>query len=269
MTDGCAYINKAGLLRLQAHFQWRSFPTAVQCRLAGTKVLSRPLALSPSMTVCQGLLSLHPDVDSSAQDRPTVWVRPSQVKIKYPDYTVLDPAMLVIDIVQASHMKPGRLKAETVINLAENDVPHKILVQLLQNGLDEHITGLIQWEGPEAMLELWCNLAHKGGVMAARRARDASGEARARGYRYTENDDEDDGEDGVWETAELKELAAKWWLDEVWRHFSLCSSSIMLYLPSAQQHPFVPRGDHHDTSRCGFHTSNVCCTTRQTKPGGH
>jgi RNA dependent RNA polymerase len=37
MTDGCGYINKRGLLQLHAHFKWKTFPTAIQCRLGGTK----------------------------------------------------------------------------------------------------------------------------------------------------------------------------------------------------------------------------------------
>jgi hypothetical protein len=38
MTDGCGYINRAALQRLRKKFDWHEFPTAIQFRLAGTKV---------------------------------------------------------------------------------------------------------------------------------------------------------------------------------------------------------------------------------------
>jgi RNA-dependent RNA polymerase len=225
MTDGCSFINKAGLLRLQLHFQWKSFPTAVQCRLGGTKVIRRHAGGSfLCLFSSQGLLSLHPDMNHPAQGRPTVWIRPSQVKIKYPSSEEPDPARLIIDIVQPSHMKSGRLKSETLINLAENGVPHDVLIKLLQEGLDEHVAGLIKWEGEEAMLNLWCNLAHKGRVMSFRKARQAAGEARARGYDYTKLEDEEADEDDLEDAADMLGQSSTWWLDEV-----LCCTLNLLY----------------------------------------
>lgn len=38
MTDGCGYINKFPLCMMQMKYEWDSFPTAIQCRLAGSKV---------------------------------------------------------------------------------------------------------------------------------------------------------------------------------------------------------------------------------------
>lgn len=38
MTDGCGWINKAGLRRIHYQFQWSTWPTAIQCRVAGAKV---------------------------------------------------------------------------------------------------------------------------------------------------------------------------------------------------------------------------------------
>ena len=215
MTDGSGYINNVGLLRLQIHFLWQSFPTAVQCRLGGMKVSRDITSYTSTHSSLQGLFSLHPDVEHSAEGNVKVWIRPSQYKIKYPIQEEPDPARLILDVVQPSRMKGGRLTSETVINLAENGVPPEVLVRLLREGLDEHVAGLIKWEGVDAMLDLWCNLAQKGGVTAARRARAAAGEARARGYRYTEDEDEDEDEDGLRESAEIQERANAWWLDEV------------------------------------------------------
>jgi RNA-dependent RNA polymerase len=39
MTDGAGLINKLPLLQMHERFEWNTFPTAVQCRLGGSKVL--------------------------------------------------------------------------------------------------------------------------------------------------------------------------------------------------------------------------------------
>ena len=148
---------------------------------------------------------MHPN--APPQNNPVVWIRPSQIKIRYPLHET-DPARLVIDVVQPSRMKLGRLKSETLINLAENGVPHEVLVGLLQEGLEENFAALTNWEGPKAMLDLWHRLATKGGVNAARRAREAPGEARAKGIQKIYHDDEDE------DAAEPAEIQPQW-LDEV------------------------------------------------------
>lgn len=38
MTDGCGWANAPLLKYLREVFEWESFPTAIQCRLAGAKV---------------------------------------------------------------------------------------------------------------------------------------------------------------------------------------------------------------------------------------
>lgn len=40
MTDGCGYVNHAALMALRMRFEWNTFPTAIQCRLGGSKVSS-------------------------------------------------------------------------------------------------------------------------------------------------------------------------------------------------------------------------------------
>lgn len=107
--------------------------------------------------------------------------------------------MLIIDVLQSSHMRtPARLSAETIINLAENGVPHGVFLKLLRDGLERQIAGLIKWDGPDAMFNLHCAVSREGGVMAARMARKVSGEAKARGYRQRELEDlEPDDEDGL------------------------------------------------------------------------
>ena len=121
---------------------------------------------------------LHPSDAENESDIPKVWIRPSQSKIKY---NKLDPAQLIIDVLRKSYMKnPTRLSAEVIINLAENGVPHKNFAELFRDGLEEHIAGLTKWDGPNAMLDLYCQVARVGGVVSARLAREAGGEARVR-----------------------------------------------------------------------------------------
>lgn len=38
MTDGCGLINKVALLSLRVKYDWRTSPTAIQCRVGGAKV---------------------------------------------------------------------------------------------------------------------------------------------------------------------------------------------------------------------------------------
>jgi hypothetical protein len=38
MTDGAGYVNKSGLRLLYHRFDWDTWPTAIQCRVGGSKV---------------------------------------------------------------------------------------------------------------------------------------------------------------------------------------------------------------------------------------
>lgn len=142
----------------------------------------------------------HDDVENQKEDFRAA-VRPSMTKIKFCQDALPDPATLIIDVLQSSHMRTAtRLSAETLINLAENGVPHDVFVKLLRDGLEEQVNCLTLWDEPDAMFNLWCAVSRAGGVMAARVAREASGEAKARGYRQREAEDlEPDDEDGLGE----------------------------------------------------------------------
>ena len=143
---------------------------------------------------------MRPKPDSLREDEPVVWVRPSQVKIKYPESLPPDPAALIIDVFPPTRMKsPARLTSEVLINLSENGVPHEIFLKLLREGLDDHIAGLIEWDGVEASLNLWCILSRKMKASMTRRGRQVPLEARLRGYDRSEidavEDDDDDDDD--------------------------------------------------------------------------
>ncbi len=121
MTDGCGFANRAVMRLLHAKFRtWSEEPAAIQCRIGGAK----------------GLLLVRHDLSPEQEAEPTIWLRPSQTKIKYsslpldqrilPDGT--DPSQLTLDVLRASRMKcPARLSTETITNLAENGVPFECL----------------------------------------------------------------------------------------------------------------------------------------------
>lgn len=160
---------------------------------------------------------MHP---TDTSESPRIWLRPSQTKINFPQPP--DPANLVVDVLRPSYLKtPARLAPDTLINLGENGVPSAYFVNLFKESLDEVISSLTDWEGPDSMLKLWHAVAKHGGVLSARKTRDVGGEARAKGYveRTFEAPDRNelDGEETPLGTRSLA-----WWADET----SGCPSSL-------------------------------------------
>ena len=96
------------------------------------------------------------------------------------------------------------------------------------------IEPLLEWDGPDAMRNLWCNMRRHGGVMSARRAREAAGLARVKGYsEYESEDDEVEDEDGfklLDITDQKKSLA--WWGDEISGCPSTLEETIMCQIDS-------------------------------------
>ena len=146
----------------------------------------------------------------------------SQRKIAYPSEGQPDPAHRIIDVLRSSHVRtPCSLSVETIINLSENGVPKTVFLDLLRQGLKELIEPLLEWNGPDAMRNLWCNMCRLGGVMSARRAREEPGLARVKGYSYLEHgsderDLEEDEDDDVnlFDSTE-EEKSSAWWRDEI------------------------------------------------------
>ncbi|KAI0646405.1 RNA dependent RNA polymerase-domain-containing protein [Trametes meyenii] len=211
MTDGCGLANRAVMRLLHAKFpSWSEEPTAIQCRIGGAK----------------GLLLVRHDLALDEEEHPTVWLRPSQLKIKYTDRPPherlladdADPALLTIDVLRASHLTtPIRLSVETITNLAENGVPYARFRELFETDLKERVDALLRYTRPEDMPLLWNAVAREGGVMNARMTREAAGRARAAGYVAEEYDDDDaEDEDGLKGLDKaLKEQSSAWWEDPI------------------------------------------------------
>ncbi|KAF5380169.1 hypothetical protein D9615_006104 [Tricholomella constricta] len=211
MTDGCGSTTRSTTMEVFRIASPDTWPTAFQFRLQGAKGM------------------LIEKSETSTTEPLKVWLRPSQIKIRYPPghHDPLDPSLRIIDLLRTSYMRsPGRISAETIINLAENGVPHAIFVHLLRTNLAEVVNGLTIWEGPEAMYNLWTNVERAGAVVFSRRAREAAGEARARGYGegWTEeaDDEDEDDEDGMKFDIALAQGSAAWWADQT----SGCPSSL-------------------------------------------
>ncbi|KAI0053138.1 hypothetical protein FA95DRAFT_934567 [Auriscalpium vulgare] len=217
MTDGCGLVNSKALFALLKKDLWDQIPTAFQFRIKGAK----------------GVLLRHPGTEENEMTEPCIWLRPSQIKIEYPN-GVDDPAQLTIDVLRASRLQtPVRLSKEALINLAENGVPHEVFKNLLKLSLEETVEGLTNWDGDDGLRRLWAVVAKEGGVLAARMAREAAGTARVRGLRsYDREQNDSDGEEedqegitiGGERSAEKRtiERSAAWWGDEV----SGCPSSL-------------------------------------------
>ncbi|KAG5644364.1 hypothetical protein DXG03_008661 [Asterophora parasitica] len=199
MTDGCGDTTRSTTMAVFRTLNPESWPTAFQFRLGGAKGMATEKS------------------ETSTTEPLTVWLRDSQVKISYPvgHHDPRDPSVRIIDLLRTSYMRaPGRISAETIINLAENGVSHSIFTHLLKTNLAEVVKGLTMWDGPDAMFNLWVNVEKAGAVVFSRRAREAGGEARAKGYgeSYDDEDDEDD-EDGMKFDIAAKESTA-WWADQ-------------------------------------------------------
>ena len=161
----------------------------------------------------------------NADEFSYVELTPSQKKITYPSGVSPDPAHCIIDVLRSSHAKsPCRLSVETIINLSENGVPKRVFLDLLRQGMKELVEPLLQWEGPDAMRNLWCNMRKFGGVMSARRAREEAGRARVMGFSEYESEEiELEDEDGF-KLLDItdKQKSSAWWGDEI----SGCPSSL-------------------------------------------
>ncbi|TBU26167.1 RNA dependent RNA polymerase-domain-containing protein [Dichomitus squalens] len=223
MTDGCGFANRAVMRMLHDKFPaWQDEPTAIQCRIGGAK----------------GLLLVRHDLSPEEEIEPTIWLRPSQTKIRYSSLPLeqcilpsdTDPAKLTLDVLRASRMKcPARLSTETITNFAENGVPYECFSKLFQINLEDRVNALLKWEPADtngsadtpqpdasAMKLLWDALAREGGVVAARLARVDSGRARISGYVADDQEDEFDDEDGLsqLDTA-LRQQSSAWWEDPI------------------------------------------------------
>jgi RNA dependent RNA polymerase len=162
MTDGCGLINHKALVTIVRSFNYDSLPAGVQGRIDGSK----------------GFWILHPTDDS---DVPKIWIRDSQNKIKNSGF---DRAHLIFDLLCPSRPSSSvALSAQSIVNLFSNGVPDSVLIHLMEQGLLDEISPLLEWNKSHAMVFLWNAVSKCGNVSGTRTQRLAASLNRVLGLK--------------------------------------------------------------------------------------
>jgi hypothetical protein len=183
---------------------------------------------------------------------PRVWIRPSQLKIKYAPDEPLDPANRIIDVLRFSKVRvPSSISHEIIINLDSNGVKITDFVDMMKIGIKELADKLMTWDGPDAMQRLFHNVSVQGGLVNARRGREAKAEMRVRGMG---DPNEEEKEEADYLEALLKQLCVReqssaWWKDEI----SGCPSSLEETVVDLLSAGFTPK----DSPVCAKKLSEV------------
>ncbi|KAF7347182.1 RNA-dependent RNA polymerase [Mycena venus] len=189
MTDGCGFLNRAAALKISAKLKCERPPVAYQGRIAGSKVTPK------------GMWVLHPEDESP---EPRIWIRDSQRKIKL---SRLLRAHRIFDLLAVS--KPSssvHLSAQSIVILANNGVPAKTFCALQEQGLQDLITPLMDWDRPCATAYLWNAINDVSNVNRSRLQRLAAGASRALGFEKRRFEDVDVAEDPNDIDTDLQEL---------------------------------------------------------------
>ena len=168
MTDGCGYINLTALHTIMSVAGYNAVPAGVQGRVDGSK----------------GFWILHPSDDSNV---PKIWIRHSQRKIQS---NLRDRAHRIFDLVSASHPSPTcALSRQSIVNLYANGIPKETLCRMMESGLVDEISPLLQWNN---VLVLEDAIRKCGGISGTRSQRVASSLNRVLGFVSRDWDDDDD-----------------------------------------------------------------------------
>lgn len=183
MTDGCGLINHRALVTIVRLFNYDSLPAGVQGRIDGSK----------------GFWILHPTDDS---DVPKIWIRDSQNKIKNSGF---DRAHLIFDLLSPSRPHSSvALSAQSIVNLFSNGIPDSVLIHLMEQGLLDEISPLLEWNKPHAMVFLWDAVNKCGNVSGTRSQRLATSLNRVLGLKgrdwnrdWNEDPEKEDSEEDL------------------------------------------------------------------------
>lgn len=171
MTDGCGFLNHAALHSIVKYLGYESLPAGVQGRIDGSK----------------GFWILHP-TDQSTQ--PKIWIRESQNKIKNSSF---DRAHTIFDLLEPSRPSASiALTAQSITNVFANGIPASTLIRMMEDGLENEIGPLLEWDKPYAMVFLWAAINKLGNVSGSRTQRISTAMNRAMGLQGR-----DWGQDGI------------------------------------------------------------------------
>jgi RNA-dependent RNA polymerase len=173
-----------------------------------------------------------PEYDST---QPRVYLRPSQIKIKY------DPAddsrhRPIVEVIRYSkHKRSANVVPDTIVDLAHNGVHPSVFCRLMEEGLMAIFNILTEYDSREGLLELWRAVQKTGNVMSQRIARILGGAARAMGYVQEDqdaDDEESDDEEDEDEDKEHLERSLAWYWDKISGCPSSLEETVMVMLDS-------------------------------------
>ena len=159
---------------------------------------ARPVAIQGRVGGAKGIWLLHPDplhqnFDPECDDPPRIWIRGSQLKIKYRSNTPLDRSLRILDLVRLPRVNtPSSLYMQSILNMHNNGVGFAAFEKILNDGLKSILDGFANWTGPKASICLAKAVADSGKIMGKRLGKAAGVDARLRGFIRDENPNEED-----------------------------------------------------------------------------
>ncbi|CAG8711916.1 5481_t:CDS:2, partial [Acaulospora colombiana] len=191
-ADECQTSARYGKVHFRAHFNQKESKIVLDSPMLGILLL-RP----NDETYTEGLL-----------DPPTVWIRPSQRKIRGQKANANQRRL---EVVRTTYLRtPHRINADLIINLAFNGVPPRVFSDLNQKNMQEKFDALTTWTGDRDMPKLCRYIERQGGVLPIRLSRlppeptalKANNRFRERhtdlvGEAREEGDGDDDEEEGL------------------------------------------------------------------------
>jgi RNA-dependent RNA polymerase len=157
--------------------------------------------------------------------KPRVYLRPSQIKIEFDETELRKRHVPIVDIIRFSrHKMSANLSPDTLVNLAENGVPHAAFCKLMVDGLQASVEALTEYKDKTSMLLLWRAVQKVGNVISQRISRELGGASRARGFGDRQEDEQEDDDEDAEEEDEKGYLgkSSAWWVDMI----SGCPSSL-------------------------------------------
>lgn len=140
-------------------------------------------------------------------DRPRLWCRPSQIKIRRGRHFLTNEAsQLTLDLLRYANPKqPAHLSKEVISCLAFGGVSADDLERIFLAALKEQYDQLATWDGPLAEIKLWVAVFELEHVLMGRLRRETAGASRVWGFGEDigtteaelslDSDDEDDMSD--------------------------------------------------------------------------
>jgi hypothetical protein len=114
-----------------------------------------------------------PAEDDTNKSSPQIWLRPSQIKIKY---EVSTRSQQIFEVVAPTQLTtPFRSAPESIGNLYHNKVPGNVFGILSKDGIQRAYDAFTGLEGGYAIPRLYKHISDAGGVLGVRLEHQYSG----------------------------------------------------------------------------------------------